>query len=163
MPQRCRSHPPPATAARRAASFLSAPGLGSGCPSFPRTQRRFLLSLPRESLPLRSPRAPPSTPHPPSRSSPISFSLTLRGKLAIYGAPSDSGDAMRTQRHRRERQARRGVTRTRSLPVPGTEGRGGGGRGGLGRLPQESSGRPGTKLWSQIQTIDPGPCFTPTD
>lgn len=59
----------------------------------------------------------------------------------------------------------RGVTRARSLPVPGTEGRGGGGRGrgGLCRLPRESSGRPRTKLRSQTQTIDPGPCLTLTD
>ena len=82
-------------------------------------------TLPPEPLPLRSPRALTSNPHPSSHSSPISFSLTLGGKLAIYGAPSDSGGAMRTQRQRRERRAPRGVTRAGSLPVPGTEGRGG--------------------------------------
>lgn len=116
-----------------------------------------------DSLPLRSPGALTSTPHPPSHSSPISFSLTLGGKLAIYGAPSDSGGAMRTQRQRRDRRALRGVTRARSLPDRGTEGRGGGGGGSLCRLPRESSGRPRTKLRSQTQTIDPVPCHKPRD
>lgn len=93
----------------------------------------------------------------------ISFSLTLGGKLAIYGAPSDSGGAMRTQRQRRDPRTLRGVTRDRSLPDRGTEGRGGGGGGSLCRLPRESSGRLRTKLRSQTQTIDPAPCLKPTD
>lgn len=105
---------------------------------------------------------PPRT-HPLSHSSPISFSLTLGGKLAIYGVPSDSGVEMRTQPQRKERRALRGVTRARSLPVPGMKGRGGGGRGGLCQLPQESSGRPRTYLRSQTQTIDPGLCLPPAN
>lgn len=82
------------------------------------------VSSSRDSLPLRSAGVLTSTLHPPSHSSPISFSLTLGGKLAIYGAPSDSGGAMRPQRQKSDRRALRGVTRARSLPDPGDGGEG---------------------------------------
>lgn len=55
------------------------------------------------------------------------------------------------------------MTRARSLPDRGTEGRGGGGSGSLCRLPRESSRRPRTKLRSQTQTKDPAPCLKPAD
>lgn len=55
------------------------------------------------------------------------------------------------------------MTRARSLPDRGTEGRGGGGSGSLCRLPRESSRRPRTKLRSQTQTINPAPGLKPTD
>lgn len=53
-----------------------------------------------EPVPSHSARRPHATL--PSWASPISFSLTLGGKLAIYGAPSDSGNSIRTQRQRRD-------------------------------------------------------------
>lgn len=116
---------------------------------FPRTLSRFLGNLLRRLPTSRLPRTLP-----PSHSSPISFSLTLGGKLAIYGAPFDSGDTMQMQRQRRERRRLRGVTRARSLPSPGTEGWGGDGRFGFCWLPRESTRRPPTKLRSQTQTKD---------
>lgn len=124
-------HPP----ARRAASFQFAPGLGRLTPP-PSAAEGSPRPSSAGSLPLPSPRALASTPRPPSRSSPISFSLTLGGKLAIYGAPSDSGGARRAQRPRRERRALRGVTRDGSLPVPGTE-------GGAGAVAAASADCPG--------------------
>lgn len=86
--------------------------------------RRFLPSLLRGAPGSPEPPRAQRIPHPQSHSSPISFSLTLGGKLAIYGVPSDSGGAMWTQRKRSERLPLRGVTRGRSLPVPRTPGRG---------------------------------------
>lgn len=131
-----RVYPSP-TPTRTRDRFLPArPGARPGSPHTPQT-RRFPLHPPPPSpclspAPARSLAPLAHRPH----SSPISFSLTLGGKLAIYGAPSDSGGAMRAQRLRRERRALRGVTRDGSLPVPGTE-------GGAGAIAAASADCPG--------------------
>lgn len=61
----------------------------AGYTAWPRLPTFFPPILLGEPRPLRPPL--PSTPRPQLPSSPISFSLTLGGKLAIYGAPSESG------------------------------------------------------------------------
>jgi hypothetical protein len=82
-----------------------------------------------EALPPRPPPGVSAVPqplraHPPSHSSPISFSLTLGGKLAIYGAPSDSGDSMRTQQQRREKGSAERRDSSSVPPGPGDRGEG---------------------------------------
>lgn len=88
----------------------------------------------------------------------ISFSLTLGGKLAIYGAPSDSGNTMRTQRQRREWRALRGVTRGWSPPGRGS----GDGRGRPLRLLLTAPGKlPKASDQSTESNTDNRPCTQP--
>lgn len=85
---------------------------------------------PAPSRSARSPRAPP-----PSRASPISFSLTLGGKLAIYGAPSDSGNSIRTRQQRRDSAGAEGRDAGSGSPGCGDCRESAGGRCGFCGLP----------------------------
>lgn len=66
-----------------------------------------------------------------SWASPISFSLTLGGKLAIYGAPSDSGNPIRTRRQRRDSVGAKGRDTGSVLPGCGDRIESAGGHCGL--------------------------------